>query len=127
MTRMVDLNKDLEKFLVPAFKRKAKSVAALDVSLLTSYTDTIIIITCMSSRQTNAVAEYIYRELKNQGIKALGTEGVKEGNWALLDFGSVVIHVFDEDTSQVYDLEGLWSDAPKIDIASLESQYPLEN
>ena len=127
MTKMADLSKDLEKFLLPVFKRKPKTITALDVSKLTSYTDTIIIITCMSSRQTNAIAEYLFQELKKQGVIALGKEGLKQGTWVLLDFGTVIIHIFDADTATVYDLEGLWSDAPRIDLSSLEAQLPLEN
>jgi len=110
----------LEQFLKPIFSRKPSSVTALDVSDLTSYTDIIIIITGTSTRQTKSIAEHIYKDLKNQGNKALGVEGMKEGSWVLIDFGWVIIHVFDDETNDLYDLNGLWADAAEIDLAPFE-------
>ena len=111
-----------DKFLTAAFQRKPEKVVALDVRGLTSYTDTIIIITATSARQVTAIAEHIYIEMKKEEIMPLGMEGIKEGTWALLDFSDVLVHVFDRESSEFYNLEGLWADAPKIDIASFETQ-----
>ena len=111
-----------EKFITAAFQRKPEKVIALDVRGLTSYTDTIIIITATSARQVTAIAEHIYIEMKKEGTMPLGMEGIKEGSWALLDFSDVLIHVFDRKSSEFYDLEGLWADAPKLGLASFENQ-----
>jgi ribosome-associated protein len=111
-----------EQFLAAAFQRKPEKVVALDVRGLTSYTDTIIIITATSTRQVTAIAEHIYIEMKKKGSMPLGMEGIKEGTWALLDFSDVLIHVFDRESSEFYNLEGLWADAPKLDLSSFESQ-----
>ncbi len=111
-----------EQFLTAAFQRKPEKVVALDVRGLTSYTDTIIIITATSARQVTAIAEHIYIEMKKEKIMPLGMEGIKEGTWALLDFSDVLVHVFDRTSSEFYNLEGLWADAPKIDISSFEEQ-----
>jgi ribosome-associated protein len=111
---------DLKKYLAPAFERKAISVSAIDVKRLTSYTDTLIIIEASSSRQVTAIAEHVIKSLKALKIQALGLEGVKEGEWALLDYGDVIIHVFESKTKAFYDLEGLWADARKIDLSGFE-------
>ena len=109
-------------FLAAAFQRKPEKVVALDVRGLTAYTDTIIIITASSARQVTAIAEHIYIEIKAQGHMPLGTEGIKEGSWALLDFGDVLVHVFDRESGEFYNLEGLWADAPKLDISAFEKK-----
>jgi ribosome-associated protein len=112
----------LESFLVPAFERKALSITAIDVRKLTSYADTIIIIEGSSQRQVSGIAEHIIKSLKDKKIKALGTEGVKEGEWALLDYGDVIIHVFESQAKSFFNLEGLWDDAPRIDLSTYEKQ-----
>ena len=111
---------DLDQFLKPIFSRKPTSVTALDVHALTSYTDNIIIVTGTSARQAKSIAEHICMDLKKQGKKALGVEGIKDGNWVLIDFGWVIIHVFDHETNDLYDLQGLWADAPDIDLSKFE-------
>ncbi|MCK5311934.1 MAG: ribosome silencing factor [Desulfobacteraceae bacterium] len=110
----------LDQFLEPIFSRKPASVTALDVHNLTSYTDNIIIVTGTSTRQTKSIAEHICMDLKEQGQKPLGVEGMKQGNWVLIDFGWVIIHVFDNETNDLYDLKGLWADAPNIDLSKFE-------
>lgn len=111
---------DLDNFLKPIFSRKPTSVAALDVSNLTSYTDIIIIITGSSTRQTKSIAEHISMTLKKQGTQALGIEGAKEGRWILLDYGWVIVHVFDQETNDLYDLKNLWADAAAIDLTKYD-------
>ncbi len=108
---------NLEKFLEPIFSRKPASVSALDVHNLTSYTDVIIIVTGNSARQIKTLGEHIIKTLKKQGVKALGVEGMQKGNWILMDYGWVIVHLFDIETNALYDLENLWSDALPIDIS----------
>ncbi len=107
---------ELTPYLEPAFSRKAESITALDVSDLTSYTDVLVIITGTSARQVSSISEHICRSLKKIGRKPMGTEGTREGKWVLLDFGWIIIHIFDAATKELYDLEGLWADAPRIDL-----------
>ena len=59
------------------------------------------------------------KALKKKKIKIWGMEGIKEGEWALLDYGHIIFHVFESQTKQFYDLEGLWSDAPRVDLSRL--------
>jgi ribosome-associated protein len=57
---------------------------------------------------------------RRDGIRSLGAEGLEEGRWALLDFGSVIFHVFHDDARGHYDLERLWADAPRLDVEPAE-------
>ncbi len=122
MTNLSPLADHLKKYLIPAFERKAKSIIAIDVRKLTSYTDTLIIIEANSQRQVTSIAEHVIKRLKEEKISAIGAEGVKEGEWALLDYGDVIIHVFESKIKDYYNLEGLWADAPLMDLSGFEAE-----
>lgn len=118
---MTDPSEELTPYLNVVFSRKPRSVTAIDVSSLTSYTDTLIIVEAGSHRQVTSLAEHIVTGLKAKNIPTLGAEGIKEGEWALLDYGSRIIHVFETKAKAFYDLEGLWSDAPRLDLSEFET------
>ncbi len=111
-----DLDSSIGPFIKAALGKKADRLVALDVRSLTSIADSFIIVSGRSNRQVSAIGEYIRRDLKEQGIKPLSIEGMKEGHWILLDYGHIIIHVFYEPLRDLYDLEGLWVDAKRIDI-----------
>ena len=115
-THAAPLTPDLETFLAPVFERKPAGITAIDVRDLTSYTDTIVIVEGTSRRQVTSLAEHLIRRLKDRQIKPMGMEGIKEGEWALLDYGDIVIHLFESGAREFYNLEGLWADAPRIDL-----------
>lgn len=96
---------------------KALDVVVLDLQGLTSFADSFIICSGRSHRQVSAIAEFVEQNLKAKGIKPLGIEGLREGHWVLMDYGDVVIHVFFEPIRIFYDLESLWSDARRIEVA----------
>lgn len=110
---------ELDVFVQAALGKKAHNPVLLDVHHLTSLADAFLICHGTSNRQVSAIAEHIQRTLKKQGIKALSVDGLKEGHWVLMDYGHVLIHVFFEDTRDFYDLEGLWSDARRIQTESM--------
>ena len=116
-----DLLDSLDRYLVEAFSRKAEEITVLDVRKLTSYADAIMIITAQSQRQVSSIAEHMNIAMKKINILPIGTEGMKQGTWALLDYGDVVINVFDRETRDFYDLEGLWSDAPRVDLSAYKT------
>ncbi len=87
----------------------------LDVRELTSIADVFIVCSGRSNRHVKAIAEFIQVDLKSQGIKPLNIEGKEKGHWIVLDYGHVVIHVFYEPVRSFYDLEGLWTDAKRIE------------
>ena len=66
------------------------------------------------------------REAKNQGMKALGREGLRQGHWILLDFGPVIVHVFLDEVKEYYDLEGLWVDAARYDWTEAGNEPSLK-
>lgn len=111
----------LAPYLAEAFARKIQEITVLDVRNLTSYTDAIMIITAQSQRQVSSIAEHIHIAMKKVNNLPIGTEGMKQGTWALLDYGDVVINVFDKTTRDFYDLEGLWSEAPRLDLSAFKS------
>ncbi len=124
MTKTSDA--ELDVYVKSALGKKARNPVLLDVGHLTSLADAFLICHGTSNRQVSAIAEHIQRDLKKQGIKALSVDGVKEGHWVLMDYGHVVIHVFFESTRSFYNLEGLWSDARRIQTESLKQvvDYP---
>jgi len=119
---MTDPSEALAPYLTVIFNRKPRSVTAIDVRSLTSYTDTLIIVEAGAPRQVTSLAEHVVTGLKAQKIKPMGTEGIKEGEWALLDYGSRIIHVFETRAKAFYDLEGLWSDAPRLDLSEFDNE-----
>lgn len=103
-----------------ALDRKGENPVALDVHGLTSFADAFVIVSGRSDRQVRAVADSIVQALKKSGHPPLGVEGVDEGHWVLIDAGDVIVHVFDPEARERYDLERLWSDAPAIEVPSAE-------
>jgi ribosome-associated protein len=118
MTKTSDAELDI--YVKSVLGKKAQNPILLDVHHLTSLADAFLICHGTSNRQVSAIAEHVQRELKKQGIKALSVDGLKEGHWVLMDYGHVVIHVFYESTRSFYNLEGLWSDARRIQTESLK-------
>ena len=88
----------------------------LDVSELTSYTNYLLIVTATSDRHARALADHLREELKSQSVKPLGVEGHESGQWILLDYSDVIVHIFQEASRDYYDLDGLWIDAESLPI-----------
>lgn len=111
-----------------ALERKAERPVALDMRSLTSYADSFILLTGRSDRQVRSIADAIVETLKAHGEPPLGVEGESDGNWVLIDCNDAIVHVFDPETREQYDLERLWRDAPRIDleIEGVEANPPVE-
>lgn len=88
---------------------KGRDIVALDVRALTGVTDYMVFCTGNSSRQVKALASNVEVEAKQLGVKPLGTEGELAGEWVLVDFGDVIVHVMLAETRAFYDLERLWT------------------
>lgn len=123
-----ELDPSLKFYIQAALGRKATDLVLLDIRELTSFADVFIICTGRSNRQVSAIAEHIKTDLKEYGIAPLGIEGMAEGQWVLMDYGHILIHVFLEPVREFYDLEGFWSSARRIsvedyvDISKIEDQ-----
>ena len=88
---------------------KAQNVTQLDVRELTDVMDTLVVASGTSSRHVKSIAENAAHELKQQGLPAIGIEGLEDGEWVLVDFGDIVLHVMQPHTREFYDLERLWT------------------
>lgn len=97
-----------------AVQFKALDLVLLDVAGFSSFADFFIICSGKSSRQVQGIADNIERSLKEQGIRPLGVEGRRDGQWILMDYGEVIIHIFYEPVRNFYDLESLWSEAKRV-------------
>ena len=108
-----------------ALEKKAEDVVILQVAELTSYADYFVIAAATSDRQAQGVARTISDELRKNGRQPLSTDGMDQGNWVVLDYGSVVVHVFMNSARAYYDLDGFWSDAPKVAVDEGRGQGAL--
>jgi ribosome-associated protein len=99
-----------------ALQKKPLDPALLQVEGLCSFTDFFLILSGTSTRQTQALAEHIRTGLAQQGIRPLGLEGEETGQWILIDYGEVVVHVFLDSIRGFYDVEGLWLEAPRLPL-----------
>ena len=100
-------------------EKKAENILLLDIHDIASFTDYFVIMSGRSTRHVQGLAEAIAGELSAKRVSSKHSEGLREGLWVLLDFGEVVVHVFYHENRSFYDLEGLWHDAPKIDVDEL--------
>ena len=99
-----------------ALKKKAVDLIVLDLNGLTIIADYFVICSGESTTQVKAVAEFIEQEFAKKGLKLLGMEGLDYGHWVLLDYGDVIVHVFETETREYYGLEKLWMDANTLEI-----------
>ena len=100
-----------------AAENKGRNIVVLDMRPLTPIFDYFVLATGTSRRQLHAMSEEIDHKLED-GLndKRMNIDGYDDSRWIVLDYGTVVIHLFDEDTRQFYSLEALWGDAPHVDL-----------
>lgn len=99
-----------------ALEKKCVEPVLLDVRALASYTDYILIVSGRSDRQVQSIGEGVREALRHENVRPMGSEGLKDGQWSLLDFGDLIVHVFYHPVREFYDLEGLWADAPRVPL-----------
>lgn len=99
-----------------AMDNKAEDLVVLDVQGISSFTDYFVIMSGRSSRHVQGLAEALEGAMRSKRISAAKAEGIQDGMWVLLDFGDVVVHIFYHEQRSFYDLEGLWHDAPRVEI-----------
>ena len=102
--------------LALALDKKALEPVLLDVRELCSYCNYQLVLSGRSERQVEAIADGLSTGLRDAGERSLGKEGTRSGQWALLDYGDFIVHIFLHAVRDHYDLEGLWSDAPRVAI-----------
>ncbi|MCK4910728.1 MAG: ribosome silencing factor [Thermodesulfovibrionales bacterium] len=99
-----------------ALDKKALDLVVLDMLELVAYTDFFVICTGTSAPHVEAVVESVEQVLSSYGLKPSGIEGKRFAHWVLMDYGDVVVHVFDRDAREFYELEKLWLDAPRVEV-----------
>ncbi len=99
-----------------AIDKKAIHSLIYEVGKLGAFTDFFLITSGTNEKQVQAICDEITRATREAGFQRISVEGYDEGRWVLVDFGDVVIHIFHEYIREFYDLESLWSDAPRLSI-----------
>ena len=98
-----------------AADNKARDIVVLDMRGITPLYDFFVLATGSSRRQIHTLAEEIDAALRAEGDRRRSIEGYEASRWVVQDYGDVVVHVFDSDARNYYDVEELWADAPRVD------------
>ena len=106
----------VKKIAQALYDKKAENIEILDISQITSIGDYFIICTCASSVQVKACADEVEEKLEEMGVFPGHKEGYNGGNWILMDYGDIIVHIMQEETHDFYSLEKLWGDAEKVHV-----------
>ena len=99
--------------------KKGMDIKLLRIDEVSSLADYFLICTGTSSTHVKTLCDYAEYTLEQSGEKLLGREGHRGNSWELLDYGSIVVHVFTQEAREFYGLERLWADAEQVDISSI--------
>ena len=99
-----------------ALDRKAYDLVVLETGQLSSIADYFVICSARSDTQAQAIAEGVEAHLAAEGVRPLSIEGLPRAQWVLLDYSDVIVHVFYVPVREFYDLERLWSRAPRVEL-----------
>lgn len=102
--------------------KKGENVVVIDVSKVADITEYFVIATANSNRLVDALIDYVEEGLKPYGADPLQIEGREQCSWAIMDYGSVMVHIFQPDARSFYRLERLWGDATFYDLVDGEIQ-----
>jgi ribosome-associated protein len=101
---------------IAALDKKASGLEILDVAGKVDYADFLVLMTGRSDRQVAALAQGIEEALRKKSRRPISVEGQQQASWILMDYGDVVVHVFQDDARNLYDIDGLWLDARRLPI-----------
>lgn len=119
--RLVESAQSARLAALSADEKKAKDVKILDIRSISTVADYFVICSGGSTTQTRAIADYVEEKLSGQGLKLHHMEGYENGRWILLDFVDLVVHVFQGEERDFYNLERLWGDALEVDMPRSEA------
>jgi ribosome-associated protein len=103
-----------------AIAKKAMNTVILDVRKIASFAEYFVICSGKSDRQVRAIANHIEITMREMQVDPNHIEGLEAGQWVLMDYDDVIVHIFLDPIRQFYDLEGLWSDAKRIVLKEAE-------
>lgn len=119
MTTTLNANTVLETAVAAVDAKKANNIVALDMREVSLMADYFVIADAASTRQVQAIATEVKDKIEAAGGEVRFTEGFREGQWVLMDLGDVIVHIFDIESRDFYNLERLWHDAPYVDLTSI--------
>jgi ribosome-associated protein len=105
-----------------ARSRRAQDPVVLDLKRLVYFADYFVLCSGRSDRQVQSIAEHLESELRKRKMRPRSVEGRSAGRWVLMDWGDVIVHIFQPSIRDFYDLEGLWSDAPRVPLPPDEEE-----
>jgi ribosome-associated protein len=105
-----------------ALEKKALAIEILDVVGKVDYADFLVLMTGRSNRQVDALSQAVEEACEMKKRRALSIEGTGAASWILIDFGDVVVHIFQEEARGMYDIEGLWLDAQRLPVPGQSSE-----
>lgn len=111
------LDDRLQNIVALANAVKAENMVLVDVRKTLDICDYFILCDAPSSTRVRAISENIVTEMKHEGEKAIHIDGLREGRWVVLDFGDVIVHVFQKEARDFYAIEELWSNAPTYELS----------
>jgi ribosome-associated protein len=107
--------RELAKLIAAAgLDKKAERIEILDIGEKVDYADFLVLMSGRSDRQVRSVADGVTEALKEKGHRPGSIEGMQQGQWVLVDYSDVIVHVFVDEARRYYDLEGLWMDATRV-------------
>ena len=117
----IETSKKMAALAVDAIKdKKGEDVKVLDISEISTLADFFIIAGGSNRNQVQAIADNVQEQLGREGFNTKNIEGYDSANWVLLDFGDIIVHIFDNDNRLYYDLERIWRDGKLIDSDALK-------
>jgi ribosome-associated protein len=115
--------KKLAKAAVEALEeKKAEDIRIIDISEVSVIADYFIIAGGNNKSQIQALSDTVEEKLGRNGLPLKQVEGYQNANWVLLDFGDIIVHIFDKENRLFYDLERIWQDGRKIEISDLKTE-----
>jgi ribosome-associated protein len=116
-TPFEEIDPDVQLAVRCVAEKKGMDIRVLDLRQIASFTEFFVVASGANQRQVQAIADEITEQLKKQlNSRPNRIEGYTSGEWVLLDFGDFIVHIFDKDAREFYDLERLWRDAQKVDL-----------
>lgn len=116
-TPFAEIDPEVQLAVRCAADKKALDIKVLDLREVATFTEYFVIAGGSNQRQVQAIADEITEQLKKQlSTRAVRTEGYNAAEWVLLDFGDFIVHIFNKEAREFYDLERLWRDAQKVEL-----------
>jgi len=113
------------KCATAADDRKAEDIVVIDLRGISSFTDFFVVCTGRSDPQLKAMANGVREDVREElGVRPLSEDGFPASQWVVVDYGSVLVHIFNGEKREYYRIEDLWNDAPRVEVPNLSAPQP---